>query len=358
MELEQLLATVPSDLELAVLLGLIARQPCLIYGDDDSINNLATELALIVSDKFKLSHAVLEPSDLQSVDTFVDAILDDAHHFADDADFDNSDSEAAATTLKSRIANVSFRGGVRSHVEQPTLDNRMVVNVIIAKNFNYASHDVQIQVMDLVRKHRVFSKTTVHPVPKLFLFLPIVSTSTMHVRINGQLNDRIFISHRHKPEDGFPNVEDMEMDDPFRTASLSRSPSSPQHHIGKDSLDRLAELGKQVTITPEVRRHLQDIVVFLRMERGVDSGITPYSNVCFVDLAKYLAPLHGIDYVTPSLLELAAKKVFPHRLIVAEPERERSTQFGSDIGAVRQYMRGLEPEHVIDAVLAKVPTPR
>jgi hypothetical protein len=361
MDLEQLLAKVPSDLELAVLLGLIARQPCLIYGDDSALNSLASELALIVSDKFKLSYAVLEPSDLQSVDTFVDAILDDAHHFADASDVDNSDSEAATANLKSRLANVSFRGGARSHLEHPTLDNRMVVNVIIAKQFNHASYDVQIQVMDLIRKHRVFSKTTVHPVPKLFLFLPIISTSSTHIRINPQLNDRIFISHRHNPSDGFPNVEDMEMDssDPFRTASsLSRSHSSTQHPITKSTLDHLAQLAKQVTITPSVRRHLQDIVVFLRMERGVDSGITPYSNVCFVDLAKLLAPLHGIDFVTPSLLELAAKKVFPHRLIIAEPERERSTQFGSDIGAVRQYLWGLEPEHVIDAVLAKVPTPR
>ena len=39
-------------------------------------------------------------------------------------------------------------------------------------------------------------------------------------------------------------------------------------------------------MTPEIRRYLQDIVVFMRVERGVDGGVTPYGNVCFVDLAK------------------------------------------------------------------------
>ena len=347
--MEELLATVPdlSDLELAVLLGLIARQPCLIYGDDDLLDPLASELALIVSDRFKLSYSVLESADLQSVQTFSDAVLDDQHRFADDTDFD-SDHDAAR--LKSRLASVSF-GRPRSHAEQG-LDNRMVVGVIIAKNFNHASHEVQICVMDMIRQQRIFSKTTVHPVPKLFLFLPIISTSSRHIRLNGHLNDRIFISHHHRIEHGFPNVEKMEGDGRFRSSSDSSGAS-----ISRAALEQVAEIGKQATITPEVRRHLQDIVVFLRLERGVAGGITPYGNVCFVDLAKYLAPLHGIDYVTPSLLELAAKKVFPHRLIIASPDKERSTQFGSDIEAIKQYLKGLDPETIVDAVLAKVPTP-
>jgi len=39
-------------------------------------------------------------------------------------------------------------------------------------------------------------------------------------------------------------------------------------------------------MTPEIRRYLQDIVVFMRMERGVDGGITPYATTLFVALAK------------------------------------------------------------------------
>lgn len=340
MDASQVLAAVPdlSDLELAVLLSLIAKQPCLMYTEDDLLGTLASELALIVSDIFKLSFVVLEESDYQSVDAFSEAILDDHNNFAD------SDIDSETDVLRTRIQSVNFKG-TRSHVEQ-TLDRRMVVNVIIAKDFNRACHDVQIQVMELIRRRRIFSKTTVHPAPKAFLFLPLIAVSDKHISLNHHLNDRLFISHTHSADDGFPNVEELE------------SGSRPTHlHISREALDELHQLGQHTNIVPEVRRHLQNIVVFLRLERGVDGGITPYSNVCFVDLAKYLAPLHGIDFVTPSLIDLAAKKVFPHRLIIAPADRERSTQFGSDVDAVKMYVDGLTPEVLIDIVLAKVPAP-
>lgn len=72
---------------------------------------------------------------------------------------------------------------------------------------------------------------------------------------------------------------------------------------------------------------------------------------------RYLAPLHGIDFVTPSLVGLAARKIYPHRITIAAPERERSMQYGSNIEAVKQYMEGLSPEDVIETVLAKVECP-
>jgi uncharacterized membrane protein len=39
-------------------------------------------------------------------------------------------------------------------------------------------------------------------------------------------------------------------------------------------------------MTSEMRRYLQDVLTFLRVERGVDGGVTPYGNVCCVELAK------------------------------------------------------------------------
>lgn len=64
-----------------------------------------------------------------------------------------------------------------------------------------------------------------------------------------------------------------------------------------------------------------------------------------------------MDFVTPSLIGLAARKVYPHRITIASPERERSVQYGSNVAAVRQYMDGLTPEDVIETVLAKVECP-
>jgi hypothetical protein len=61
--------------------------------------------------------------------------------------------------------------------------------------------------------------------------------------------------------------------------------------------------------------------------------------------------------VTPSLVALAAKKVYRHRIRIASAETERSMQYGSDIEAVREMLEGLTPEVVIDTVLQTVECP-
>lgn len=72
---------------------------------------------------------------------------------------------------------------------------------------------------------------------------------------------------------------------------------------------------------------------------------------------RCLAPLHGLDFVTPALVGLAAKKVYLHRIQVATPEKERSMQWGSDIRAVKEILHGVEPDDIIDDVLHMVATP-
>ena len=51
-------------------------------------------------------------------------------------------------------------------------------------------------------------------------------------------------------------------------------------------IEQLRAKGQATTITPEIRRYLQDIVAFLRMERGVDGGISAYATTLFLALAK------------------------------------------------------------------------
>lgn len=51
-------------------------------------------------------------------------------------------------------------------------------------------------------------------------------------------------------------------------------------------IDQLRALGQTATISPEIRTYMQNIVVFLRIERGVAGGVTPYATVLFEALAK------------------------------------------------------------------------
>lgn len=115
-------------------------------------------------------------------------------------------------------------------------------------------------------------------------------------------------------------------------------------------------------------RYQQDIIIFLRLSRAVAGGITTRSNNYFLRFSKYdrlpsllelssnlnrlLAALHGLDYLTPSIAALAAKKVFRHRIIIAKPEDDRSLQYGSDLETVSQVLANVGPEEVLDSVLA------
>ncbi|KAK3328488.1 hypothetical protein B0T19DRAFT_193037 [Cercophora scortea] len=101
-----------------------------------------------------------------------------------------------------------------------------------------------------------------------------------------------------------------------------------------------------------------NIITFLRMHRAVAGGVSPTATQHFGRLMRSLAPLHGLDYVTPSLVGLAAQKVYLHRLAMVAPERERSMQWGSELAAVEALLEGVGPEDVVDDVLGMVAVPQ
>ena len=72
---------------------------------------------------------------------------------------------------------------------------------------------------------------------------------------------------------------------------------------------------------------------------------------------RCLAPLHGLDFVTPSLVALAARKIYPHRLVIVSASNERSMQYGSDLPSIASLLRDYTPESVIEEVLASVEAP-
>jgi hypothetical protein len=83
-----------------------------------------------------------------------------------------------------------------------------MANVIIAKNLDEAPREVQIQALELMRTRRIYTRTSVQNAPKRFLFIAVLAGGE-GPRLTKHLNDHMFISHFHDPEDGFPNLEDL-----------------------------------------------------------------------------------------------------------------------------------------------------
>lgn len=122
-------------------------------------------------------------------------------------------------------------------------------------------------------------------------------------------------------------------------------------------MNQLAKLSQQVEIDVDVIRYQMNIVSFLRMHRAVADGISPAATKDFEKLARCLAPLHNVNFVTPALVGLAARKVYLHRIRITPPEKERSMQWGSKLDAVEAVLEGVGPEEVIEDVLAMVTAP-
>jgi MoxR-like ATPase len=107
----------------------------------------------------------------------------------------------------------------------------------------------------------------------------------------------------------------------------------------------------------EIKQYQQNIISFLRLHRAVAGGISAPATKHFNKLTKCLAPLHDLSFVTPSLVALAARKIYLHHIQIVNPEKERSMQWGSDVDAVANLLEGIRAEDVIEDVLGSAGAP-
>lgn len=362
---EQLLEKVHelSDLELATLICLVAQEHCIIDTEPDSIDELADELRLVgykpvllhladelqvASKVFGLTNAVLDCSEHTSLDDFAHAII------SIDAVPTRSNSPVRKRQ-DSYFLNAPAFSSTRSPLSENFTENKTMANVIIAKNLDEAPKQVQIQALELMRTKRIFTRTSVQNSPKRFLFIGLLAGGE-GPRLTKHLNDYMFISHFHDPEDGFPNLEDTYDDQSSNSSVVRRSPTNEPDElqpprIKAEDVAHLTELSNKAAVTVEVKQYQQNIITFLRLHRAVAGGISASATKHFDKLAKCLAPLHNLTYATPSLIALAARKIYIHRIHIVKPEKERSMQYGSDLEAVTEILQGVGAEEVIEDVL-------
>ncbi|KAL2000524.1 hypothetical protein VTN02DRAFT_2964 [Thermoascus thermophilus] len=361
-----------SDLELAIFLSLVAREHCLIETKKDAIDDIAKELALICLNTFNLSYAILDCSSEASLDNFSNGMLISDGRRADH--HGSSIGTSGVPDLPSDYPSCRSIQESREHTRSGTkdnyLDDKRVANVVIAKNFNHTDEHVQIHVLEILRSKLIFTKTAIYSTPKTFLFIPVVASNDDDLRplsLNKHLNDHIFISHVHYPQDGYPNLEEDDewiSDDRASISSVIRKSDTKSQKrldmrrmIDEEAVAKFQQLSDNVTVCAEVTRYLQDIAVFLRLNRAVAGGVSAKATFHLLQLSKCLAPLHGIDYLTPSIVALAAKKVYRHRIIVASAENDRSLQYGSNPIVVSRLLMGVSPEMIIDDIIGEVEVP-
>ncbi|KAI5295573.1 hypothetical protein KEM52_000951 [Ascosphaera acerosa] len=127
--------------------------------------------------------------------------------------------------------------------------------------------------------------------------------------------------------------------------------------LTREDLRHLRALARAVTLTPEMSGYVYDISVFLRMSRGVAGGATPAATTHVKKYARCLAPLQGCDFVFPSLVAIAVRQVYRHRLVTGSPRNDRSLLYNSSLRAVEAAYRDITAEGVIEEVLERVTVP-
>lgn len=449
----QLLDQVQSltDLGLAALLCLIAREHCLISTEPDSVDELAEELRLIASKTFGLGSAIVSCHAHTTLDEFATGLLlpavrppDSPRNIRSVSPYhprhEQSQSSMCGPASVSgsyfpispspRIGGPASTGtpslgasGSSSQAPQPR-----IANVILAKDLDRAPRAVQIQALELLRTRRIFTRTSIQTAPKQFLFIAIVGPpSGGQARVTPHLNDFFYLGHWHDPdEDGFPYLDKElgrpdpagdDLDDDGASAASSDSvvkvkrhvslggtglgltslePNWPgrnninnnnsshhQHsnsstsiprnlnnhqyqqqqeptfpHLPESAISHLSLLTQHAHTSIPVLRYQANLISFLRAHRFVAGGVTPTATTHLATLSRALAALHGLGFVTPSLVALAARKVYLHRVrIVDRAERERSVQWGSEVNAVAALLEGVGVEEVVEEVLGMVAVP-
>jgi hypothetical protein len=167
---------------------------------------------------FGLSHATVDCSEHTSLDDFAQSIL------SVDESPSRSNSPVRTRRDSSYFLQASaFRSISRTSVSETFGDNKTMANVIIAKNLDEAPKQVQIQALELMRTKRLYTRTSVQSAPKRFLFIALLAGGE-GPRLTKHLNDQIFISHFHDPDDGFPNLEEKYDDSNSTSSVVKKSP--------------------------------------------------------------------------------------------------------------------------------------
>lgn len=200
------------------------------------------------------------------------------------------------------------------------------------------------------------------------LVRPADSLCDEAVRLTYSQNDLFAISHHHFAEDGFPNLEEMYgdqsgFDDAASVTSVIQTPSGKAPYysltptISHSDIKYLRHAASQARMSAEVAAYLHNITIFMRLSRYIAGGVTALATKHFRVTVQALAPLHDLTYCPPSLVALAARKIYPHRIVLATTKTERSLQWGSDSQVVQELLESMTAEDAIEDTLNNVEAP-
>lgn len=124
-----------------------------------------------------------------------------------------------------------------------------------------------------------------------------------------------------------------------------------------EQLTRMRLKMRSLTLVPDVRRYMQDIIVFTRFNRLVKSGVSPRVTHDLELLVRSLCLLQDLDFATPSIVSTAVRKMLPMKVELCAPEKEPSLQWGGDLDVARVWLGNWNNDLLVESILETVPPP-
>lgn len=366
-----------SDLELHFLISLIADNHCIVRAAKDDLKDVQRDIEAISHTLFGFSCTVVDCHAKTTLEDISNAAIDDDDPRGRD---DGVDKGASSVPFR------SSRAG--SPALSNTLDERRTCNIVIARNLDKTERNVQIQALELMRSRRIYSRTAVHATPKRFLFIALLEDSIPGPPfLTPHLNDQFFVFQQYTSsttvEQGFslakkasrtPSASSLSSGNslvrrpsPYKRPSFTPSLGyrSLDPRITDANLAYLIDLVSKVRPSSAISRHIHNIPSHLRLHRHVAGGVSAISTRHLNLLSKILAVLQlppnddrAVPVITPTLVSLAATKVYAHRIeLVMKPEDERSMQWGSDYEAVAQSLKSASVERCIEETVVGLEVP-
>ncbi|MEO8945166.1 MAG: MoxR family ATPase [Gemmatimonadaceae bacterium] len=116
----------------------------------------------------------------------------------------------------------------------------------------------------------------------------------------------------------------------------------PEPAVTSAEVIQLRAMTDSVTVTPEVREYITDIVRATREDNSLTLGASPRAAVALFRIARAAALVAGRDFATPDDVKQHALPVLRHRVLLS-PELQ---------------VEGRSTDDVITAILARVPAPQ
>lgn len=370
-----------SDLELLFLICLIADNHCIVRAAQEDFNDVQRDIESISHSLFGFSCAVIDCHAGTTLEDISNAVLEDTGH--------ETGSTRERASLVPFLSSRTRSRSSRSPGPTNTLDERRTCNVILARDLDCTERNVQVQALELMRSRRIYSRLAVHSTPKHFLFIALLSDDMSGPPfLTPHLNDRFFVSQEYNaseddqaPGERTPSSTSVSSinsiirrPSPYKRPSLTPVPNyrNPDPPISEADLAHLVQLVTQVHPSALMSRHIHDIPTHLRLHRHVAGGVSAIATRHITLLSRILAVLQmpaqsdqpedeahkRTPVITPTLVKLAATKVYAHRVeVVQKVEDERSMQWGSEWDAVAESLRGASVEKCIEETVLGLEVP-